>query len=174
MIRQGSMKGIPRLIMDDGHKSAAAIVTIVPTEPWHIGELKKNLRPEDAQEILRFGVSVQHALWYSYKHSLIRKTALIDGVVAAVWGVHGTFLGKTGVVWLLTSPDVKKISPLKFARIYQQEVLEMLTKFQKLENYVDSAYDSATRLLEIIGFELEEPEKIGTGMFRRFKMEVFK
>ncbi len=96
---------------------------------------------------------------------------MIDGEVAACWGVHGSFLGNRAVVWLMTTPLVRKVSPLYFARLYQKEVAEMLKIFQRLENYVHAEYDSAIRLLEIIGFTVEEPEKIGMGMYRKFWME---
>lgn len=147
------------------------IVSIVPTTSSHIAYIKANLRPEDEAEILRFGVTVKHALWYSYKHSIVRRTALIDGVVVACWGMQGTLLGKTGIPWLMTTSGVKKVSPLKFARIYQSEVIEMLNIFNRLENYVDAEYTAAIRLLEIVGFALEDVTKIGNGMYRKFWMK---
>ncbi len=158
------------LIIEQSLEEITPVITIVPTTPSHIAELKSNLRPEDADEILRFGVTIQRALWYSYKHSLIKKTALIDGKVAACWGVTGTFMGKNGVPWLMTTSEVKRVSPLKFVRIYQEEVHSMLKLFTGLENYVDAEYSSAIRLLEIIGFTLEEPQKVGTGMYCKFWM----
>jgi len=168
------MKGIPRLIMDSGQANLVPVITIINAEPKHIAQIKKNLRSEDAREVLRLGVSVQHALWYSYKHSIIRKAALIDGEVAALWGCMGVAMGNNALPWLLTAPCVKKISPLRFARIYQEEVISMLKIFKTLENYVDEEYSSAIRLLEIIGFILDEPQKIGVGMFRKFRMEAAK
>lgn len=162
------MVSAPQLIIYDGSYMPVPLVDIVSSTPQHISALKANLRDEDANEIVRLGATVQHALWQSYRNSLIRKTALINGVVAACWGIHGTFMGKTGVPWLITTPEVRKISPLKFTRIYQQEVIEMLKMFPCLENWVDSEYTNAIRLLEIIGFTIEDPQKIGNGMFRKF------
>ncbi len=146
-------------------------IDIVPAIGAHIGLLKNNLRAEDEAEIVGFGVTAQQALWYSYKHSLIRKTAFINAELAACWGVVGVALGGKGQVWLMTTPEVKKVSPLMFVRIYQTEVLEMLKIFQRLENYVDAEYAAAIRLLEIIGFTVEEPQKMGNGMYRHFWME---
>lgn len=163
----------PQLIIYNELDMQTPEVSIVEAQGPHTLALKDNLRPQDADEIVRFGVTVQHALWYSYKNSLIRKTALIDGEVAAMWGCHGVFMGKTGVPWLLTAPEVKKISALKFTRIYQQEVMKMLKLFPRLENYVDAEYASAIRLLEIIGFTVEEPKVMGfaTGVYRKFWIE---
>lgn len=146
-------------------------IEIIPTEPKHLRELGADLREEDKAEILAFGLSVEKALWRSYKGSLIKKTALVDGKVAACWGAYGTFLSMEGQPWLLTSSAVYNVSALKFARIYQKEVNEMLKLFDRLSNIVDVEYKSAIRLLEIVGFKLQEPEIVGTKgkLFIRFE-----
>lgn len=159
-----------RLIMEDERNIAIPEINIVNAEPWHVSELRNNLRTEDANEILRFGVSIERALWCSYKRAVIRKTAFIDGKIAAMWGVGGTFMGRTGVPWLMTTPEVKNISPLRFARIYQEETKNMRKMFLRLENYVDLEYNSAIRLLDIIGFTVDKPQRVGTGMYCRFWM----
>lgn len=150
-------------------------VHIVDTTPEHVREIAKSLRPEDRQEIEAFGFPTNKALWRSYKSSILRKTALIDGKVAAIWGVGGTPLGNgEGCPWLMTSPLVEKVSPLRFARVYQEEVLKMLEIFPHLVNYVDSQYTKAIRLLDIIGFRIGEPEPVGPkgGLFRKFEIGV--
>lgn len=147
-------------------------IEIIPTERRHLWELAENLRENDEKEIMGFGFSNRRVLWQSYRQSIFSRTALIDGKVAAIWGVGGVLMGDTGRPWLLTSPESLKVSPLRFARIYRREVQKMLKLFPNLENFVDSTYNQAVRLLEIVGFKLDEPQPIGkTGaMFRRFKM----
>lgn len=151
------------VMKNDSYIVISPTVAIVPTVPWHINALKENLRAEDAAEILSFGVTVQKALWYSYKYSLVRKTALIDGEVAACWGCGGVFMGSTGQPWLITTPEVRKVSPLKFCRIYQQEVLVMLKLFPRLEHYVDLEYSSAVRLLKNTGFTVHDDGRFEIG-----------
>lgn len=148
-------------------------VTIIDSLPEHVAVLKSNLRAEDANEILRFGVSIQHALWRGYRQSVYRKTALIDGVPVAMWGCCGIMLGNKSQVWLLTTVDVHKISPLRFVRIYQDEVYKMLKLFPMLENYALAEYDAAIRLLDICGFSMDKPEPMGThgAMHRKFWIE---
>lgn len=149
------------------------MVQIVDALPWHVGKLKENLRPEDAAELLRLGMSIDRALWRSYKESIVRKTAFVDGQVAAMWGVRGDIMSRSGMVWLLTSPQVNQVSPLRFARIYQDQVYKMLNIFPYLENYCDASYTAAIRLLEIIGFTVYPPEPVGKdgAMFSRFTIE---
>lgn len=150
------------------------LITILPTVPPHLRELAAVLRPEDEREILAFGITPEKALWRSYKASLWAKTVYIDGQIAAIYGIGGTLLGDPARPWLLTSEQVKKISPLKFARHYQAEVKEMLKIYSKLSSIVDADYSAAIRLLEIIGFEVSAPEKMGNQgrMFRRFEKAI--
>lgn len=145
-------------------------VVIVSAAPAHIRELRETIREGDRKEIEGFGFTCAKGLWQSYKNGLMNKTGLIDGKVAAVWGVGGVYMGEIGQPWLLTSDEVRKISPLKFARIYQQEVIKMLELFPTLMNYVAADYPEAVRLLSIVGFDLGDPVKIGKGMYRKFEM----
>lgn len=145
-------------------------VTIIPTTDSHIRELSRNIRDDDKREIEAYGFSCAKGLWRSYKEGLGNRTALINGRVAACWGVGGIYMGAIGQPWLLTSYEVYKISPLRFARIYQKEVKSMLQIFPYLVNYVLADYDEAIRLLSIIGFEIAEPIKMGNGLYRKFSM----
>ncbi len=163
-----------KIIVNDSFKMKTINISILQTIPQHLRELAKNLRKEDAAEILALGISPEKALWRSYKNSVYRKTAIINGKVAACWGVCGQMFGSYGIVWLLTSDAVKEISPLKFARLYQKEVNTMLQIFPEMGNYVDSRYSSAIRLLEIVGFNVnKQKERVGESgeLFRKFKIE---
>jgi hypothetical protein len=148
-------------------------ILIVPAEAQHIREIRDTLREGDRREIEAFGFSCAKGLWRSYRKGLMNRTALIDGRVAAIWGCGGSYLGSIGQPWLMTSQDVRKISPLlKFARIYQREVYRMLEMFPVLMNYVAADYIEAVRLLGIVGFTLGEPEKLGNGLYRKFEMRA--
>lgn len=160
--------------MTDNHEAfRRPEVHIVASVPEHVAMLKNNLREEDRQEILRFGITIERAVWRSYRRSYQARTAFVDGEIAAMWGCNGNFLG-TGRPWLLTTAAVKNISPLTFIRIYQQEVEDMLGVFPVLANYVDASYNSAIRALEIIGFDIGEPEPIGfkNELYRKFEMRA--
>lgn len=161
-----------RMIVKNEIETPKVEVEITPTTAVHIRELTETIREGDKKEITSYGYTCAKGLWRSYKRGLSNKTALIEGRVAAVWGVGGAYLGEEGAPWLLTSCEVKKISPLRFARIYQREVKEMLKLFPKLANYVDANYPEAIRLLQIVGFEVGEPMKYGRGIYRPFSMEA--
>lgn len=145
-------------------------VIIVPTTAAHIRELNETIRAKDRAEIENYGWTAGKGLWRSYKAGLGNQTALLDGQVAACWGVAGAYLGGQGAPWLLTSDAVYKISALRFARVYQRELYNMLKLFPYLLNWVHADYEEAIRLLSIVGFTIGEPEKLGNGMYRKFEM----
>lgn len=148
-------------------------ISIVDTTADHVIALKSTMRDADRREAEILGISPERALWRSWKSSLFSKAGLIDGEVAAIWGVRGTPMGIIGTPWLITGKAIEKISPLKFTRIYQKQVDEMINIFPELVNYVDSSYTKAIRMLENIGFKLEDPVPVGaTGaLYRRFTMK---
>lgn len=150
-------------------------VELVTSTPDHIRELYKTLREEDRKEVIRLGFEPDRALFHSCKHALIRRTGLIDGRVAGMWGVVGSPLGIVGQPYLMTSKYVSEISPLRFASIYKQEAAAFSQIFPVLENYVDAEYDKAIRLLEIVGFSVDRqnPFKTKNGdMFYKFRKEL--
>jgi hypothetical protein len=153
-----------------------ASVQIVDVIPAHTAELKTNLRYEDALELERLGITPSRALWRGYKDSVYSKACLVDNRVAAIWGVGGNPLSQEGVVWLLTSPEVYKVSSNKFAAIYRSQVKKMLQLFPILYNYVDAEYDTSIRLLRMCGFTVEKPEIFGynNNLFCKFHIEMVK
>jgi len=148
-------------------------IQIVDTSIRHIRELKGNLREDDLMELKKMGLTAKMALVLGYKRSIWCKTALINGEVAAIWGVNGAPLSVVGTPWLLTSKHCESVSSVKFAKIYKREVRKMLESFMYLENMVDASYTKSVRMLELIGFHIDKPESIGgNNMVRKFRIGV--
>lgn len=152
---------------------ASPVIEIVPAIDAHVRELSKCLREEDAAEITCFDKEPHKMLWRGFKNSILKRTAIVDGKVAAMWGVGGVPMTETGTPWLMTSYACERISPLRFVRIYQEEVKRMLQAFPCLVNFVSANYTKSVRLLENVGFVLEEPVPLGphNTLFRKFTMK---
>lgn len=136
-----------------------------------IRDIAKILRRQDEEEVLGLGMAPLKACFYAYRNSVYRKTGFINGGIAACWGVSGTPLSLVGRPWLVTTDKVYDIPPIKFAKIYKKEALNMLRLFPVLENYVDARYLGAVRMLEIAGFVLKEQVVFNTVPFIRFEMK---
>lgn len=131
------------------------MILIVPSTIEHVHELQKDLRDGEKKEIQAFGTTPEEGLAYSFRVGDFKKTALVDGKVAAMWGLQGSLLGQVGHPYFLTGHQALKVSPLRFTKIYLSQLNEMKKRYPVLENYVDVDYQGAVRLLRIAGFDLE-------------------
>jgi hypothetical protein len=139
-----------------------------------VPELLKKIRPEDLREAINLGVDPEKNLYSAYAHSLYCKTFFINDVVSAMSGVSGNLFGNVGYPFLVTTTEIYRISPLKFTRIYLEQLNIFKTLFPYLENHVDASYKGAVKLLKIAGFSLEGPELMGPNKkpFYKFTMGV--
>lgn len=145
---------------------------IIEATPAHIMALKERLRDDDRAELQCAGTTAAKALWRSYRASIVRRTVIVDEVVAAVGGCGGSVLAGIGEPWLLTAPEIERI-PVSFVKEGRAEVAKLLGLFPRLENIVVARYARACRFLTVLGFQLDEARPMGPqgAMFRRFWME---
>lgn len=134
------------------------MIEIASANPRFLRALARNLRPEDLKEIACFGVAPMRALWLSYKSSLYCQGASVDGQPAAVWGVSGDVISTVGSVWMLTGPAVER-AKFTFLREARREVGKMLGFYPTLIGYVSRDYVQALRLVEALGFGIEQSEE---------------
>ena len=147
---------------------------IVGCEPCHLRQLARTLRADDAEEVRALGQpSPMRMMYRTWRASVVRRTAFVDGEIAAAWGLigGGSLMAATGVPWLLTAPAIERV-PLDFAREARREVREMLDIYPLLENWVHAPYRRAVGFLKIVGFTIDEAQPIlPTGeYFHRFWM----
>ena len=136
--------------------------------------LARSLRPGDRAEIISVGKDPRRVLRIALRRSLVPpKVALVDGEVAAMWGIGGDVLSESGEPWLMTGTACDRV-PISFLRIAKAELALMLALKPRLENYVAADYPKAIRLLEGLGFVIDAPEPIGPkrALFRRFWIEA--
>jgi hypothetical protein len=145
-------------------------LTLTDCRPEHLRAIR--LRAEDEYEVNCLGMTAAEALWRSYRGSVLRRAATLDGRVAAVWGVGGSSLGLWGEPWLLTAAEVERV-PVTMVRVARQELHAATEIFPLLQNYVAAEYRRAVRFVELLGFALDAPVPMGpSGIpFRRFWME---
>lgn len=145
-------------------------ISIVPCTMGHVGDLADTLRIGDLEEIAAQCLPPRTIIRRSLKGSIWCRTYLYDGQVAAMMGLGGSAIGDLGLPWLLTSASVERTLPRVFVIEAKKAVEIMLSMKPRLENHVLASYGKACRLLEILGFKLDEPVPYGPRgvMFRRF------
>ncbi len=146
------------------------MIQILPATDAHADYLRENLRAGDGLEITCLGVTPAEALRASLAGSIFAHTGLLDGRVAAMWGVGGSPLGGVGEPWLLTTAEVERI-PVQMVRVARREVGAMLGLFPVLQNYVAAEYRQACRFLEVVGFSLGPVFPFAGSPWRQFTME---
>jgi hypothetical protein len=134
--------------------------------------LAANLRDGDRLEVASFGKEPRSALRLSFRHAILRRTAIVDGEIAAMWGLGGSMLDDTGYPWLLTSPAVERV-PVSFLREGRREVARMLRLRRVLVGYVAASYHQACDFLERLGFTLGPVVRLPplNNAFREFRIE---
>jgi|SRR5262245_2659205 len=143
---------------------------IVPATFAHLDYLREHMRLGERLEIACLGVTPELALTASYGGSLYARTGIVDGRIAAVWGVGGCALGGIGEPWLVTTPVVEQV-PIRFIKVARAEVGQMLGLFPVLSNYVTVQYRQACRFLEVVGFRLSDPFAVNGTFWHEFRME---
>lgn len=141
------------------------LITIVPSEPSHLSLLSDNIREKDKKECIRLGCQPLHAITQCFKQAVLRSTVLVDGEVAAVFGITGSLFSSQNTLYLITSEVVKKISHITFVRICLQELEKFMMICEKLICYVDVEYKEAIKLLELVGFEREQTLTLNDNKF---------
>ncbi len=155
-------------------KTLARRIVIRPAAIADCDAVAARLHPDDAAEVAAVVDDPRQAVRRAFRASLVPpKVALVDGQVAAVWGLRGHMFPNVGEPWLLTTPAIERIA-LHFMRVARREIATMLAIKPRLENYVAANHAKAIRLLEGLGFRLDRPTPIGPrrALFRRYWIEV--
>ena len=132
--------------------------------------LARSLRAADRAECAGYGVTPAVGLRRSFYAASYRRTGLIDGAIAAMWGICGTALGHTAHAFLMTAPIIEKL-PIAFVREARREVKTMLETHERIEGEVAVEYHAAQRFLEVLGFELGAAVDLRGGKFRPFHLD---
>lgn len=133
---------------------------IVPARLEHVRMMARTMRPLDRAEIEGFGLCVRHTLHWLWRDSPMRRAALVDGEVAAIWGYQGALMSDEVVPWLFTAPAIER-AKLAFYREARREIDEMLALHGRLHCHVLAAYKQSVRFFEVMGFKIDAGEPIG-------------
>jgi hypothetical protein len=124
---------------------------IVDCRLSHLRAIAGQLRPDDRAEALSSGLPVRRLLFMLWNDSCIRRAALVDGELTAVWGFCSQFASGVARPWLFTAPPIERV-PLVFFRVAREQVAEVLETKSVLETGVLADYTRSLRFWKMIGF----------------------
>lgn len=150
------------------------LASILPATVEHAAAMAPLVRPEDRQELWASVMQRPlNAMLSGVKYSEEAATGFVDGEPVAMWGVvRESFIGNIGVPWMVATELLDKHART-FIRHCRGPVLEMMGKFDTLQNYVDARNKRAIQWLQWVGFNVED-EAAPFGMlglpFHKFTM----
>lgn len=146
-------------------------VRIVTATYDHAREAAEAMRDADAAELLAAtGLSPLDGLERALDVSERAWAGLIDGDVAALWGVQPvTLVGQAAYVWCLTTTVVDRF-PLTFAKASIQAMRDLRDDYPVLIGDVDDRYGASCRWLAWLGGSVGAPRAAGplAQPFRQF------
>lgn len=130
---------------------------IVPALPEHAEIIAASVRPEDRDELWASTMSPPiEAMTRGIHYSEESYTGMIDDVPVCMWGVvMDSFLTRSGTPWMVGSTDLDRHA-MTFLRQCRAPLLEMLGRYDRLENYVDARNKRSIAWLRFMGFTVDK------------------
>ena len=150
----------------------SAQITVAESKIEDVYRLCRTIRPRDRDEAIAAGLEPRRAMRSQFRDAILRRSYFADGKLVAMSGLCGPLLASVGQPYLVTAIGVEQY-PVAFIKHARAAVAQMLRLRQRLEGHVLADYTGAVRLLETLGFQMDEPQPIGPSgaMFRRFWKE---
>jgi len=144
------------------------VVEIVDSTAKHTKEL---IFDEQSKiEANAVGLDPNKILFQLYRKACYRKTAILDNIPVAMWGIHGTPISLIGNPYFETGLGIEKIPKIRLIKIYKQEIEVMRKLFPVLLNYVQDHHHKAISALKSAGFEISDPEFIDGSWYRKYQL----
>lgn len=128
---------------------------VIDAQASHIAPLCADLRALHLRDAELIGETPRHLIWKCYRESFIRRTAIRDGRILAMWGCSGSLLGGNGVAWLLAANRAESfIIPL--VRVMRHEFASFLDIFPIVEMKANASNLSACNFIDHLGAKRRE------------------
>jgi hypothetical protein len=126
-------------------------VRFVEGQPHHCGQMARALRHEYRDIFAAIGLNAHRELRAEFDRSYFRRTALVDGRVAAMWGVSGTKLSSTGYAWLALSQEATK-HRVEIVRRTRRELDDIMQSKVVIQARILPGDETARRFARFLGF----------------------
>lgn len=138
---------------------SAADLTFAAGTVEHAAALAPTLRPEDLAEVQACGFEdARHALVEAVEGSTVCWACLVDGEVAAMFGVGDGPGGEQ--LWFLTGQLFVTRARLFVSRA-KEVMRRLLERHADMQNHIDARYLAAVRWAKWLGFEVGDPVPYG-------------
>ena len=144
---------------------------IVPCERYHIADIAKNVRDGERGEAAAWYCDPYDAAVLQWSRSFQSYAGIIDGKVAAAWGVIGNLLDRELSAWLLTSDAFTQVQSIGLVRLVRRE-LRRIANGRVVKGACPDFYPNGLRFLRLIGFKIVDDLTAPNGeIFRVLRFE---
>ena len=126
---------------------------IVPATLRHVLRALAKVDPDLRELVHRRAGDLRRAAAKTFAESRSAEAYLVDGEVAAVFGVSGSALSSEVRVWLLVTPAAKRHAKL-FVTHCRKEIQRLHGDDRRIVAYVEATYGPGLRFLRHWGFEI--------------------
>jgi len=135
------------------------VCRIIPALPVHVGIIAGQLTSEERERFKGYGRDARRVIRDFFRRSSYRRTALLDDRPAALWGITGTLIEPSGILWLRLSSTARKRVRLVIKE-GREELWRILQIRREIVCYLHEEDIVAQRFAEFFGFELAAPAQV--------------
>lgn len=148
-------------------------VEIVDAKIRHCGQIARYLRVDHAAMLMRRDVPIHRELRRHFDASYYRRSAFVDGHLAAVWGCEGALISSSGFLWLALSQYALKF-PTAALRYAKREIDHLAKTKTELGTTLLPEDEAAQRLAVFLGFESRDGFGGGRARSRKFRSNLMR
>jgi len=127
--------------------------TFIDGKNYHVGEMARKIRKGQRIGLSGLGYNIHRELYKFYLQSAYCKACLVDGRLAALWGVIGTLASNRGFVWMTVTEEAMKY-PVKMVKETRRQLEIISETYGKLETILLDSDDVAKNFAKFMGFEI--------------------
>jgi hypothetical protein len=143
------------------------MIRIVDAEPRHVGMIARQMSEGDCARFIGLGRDPRRVIRGFFRQSSYRRAALLNDEPIAIWGLTGSLMSSTGLLWLRLTEEAKKI-PLRVVKECRLELAAMMEMRHEIVCYLHHDDTAAIRFARFFGFEVGEPAMLdGIGFVAR-------
>lgn len=131
------------------------IIDVVEAKPFHCGQMTRILREEHRNVLVGLGVGVHKELRVCFDASTYRKACFADGQLAGLWGVAGTQVESTGLVWLAIAGWATRY-PVACFKMAATELVEIHRLKRTVHTLIFPADEASFWFAKKLGFKVRE------------------
>lgn len=127
----------------------------IEARAYHCGQMCRLLRIEHQEAVAQIGIDAHRELRARFEASVFRRAWLINGKLAALFGVTGGMLSSGGFLWLALSVEAQR-HPVAIVKEGRRQLDDIMRTKRELATTILGHDHAALRLAIFFGFHVSD------------------